>query len=87
MRKLILMALAVVALALVAPPQSSSAAPISNAAALQLAADGVSSTEQVRHRRWHRRHYTRYRYVRRHWRPRRAYYRTYAPRRYYYRRW
>jgi hypothetical protein len=63
MRKLILMALAGAAIAL-AVPEFASAAPLAPAG-LANAADNMSATEQVHHRRyhrhrhcWHRRHYS-----------------------------
>ena len=62
MRKLILVALAGTAIGF-AVPQSSSATPIGSG--LGAAADAVSSTEQVWHRRWHYRHW-RHRYWHRH---------------------
>jgi hypothetical protein len=73
MRKYILMMLTAVGLMLAAP-QYGAAAPI-GPGGLNLAADQLDSTEQVRHRRWHRRWY-RYRVVRcwhrRHWSGRRC---------------
>jgi hypothetical protein len=56
MRKFILMALAGTAIALAAP-QFASATPLSPGSGLTTAADSVSATEQVRHRRWHRWHH------------------------------
>ena len=53
MRKFILMALAGTAIALAAP---ASATPLSLGSGLGTAADNVSTTEQVHHRRWHHRH-------------------------------
>jgi hypothetical protein len=55
MRKLILMALAGAAIAL-AVPQLASATPLVPPAGIANAADSVSNTTQVRHRRWHRHH-------------------------------
>ena len=66
MRKLILMALAGMAIGLAAP-QLASATPLSLGSGLATAADSVSATEQVRHRRWHRWH-RHHRWHRRHWR-------------------
>ena len=66
MRKFILMALAGAALAF-AVPQFASAMPIGLGSGISEAADNVSTTEQVRHRRWHRHHHWRhYRHHRRH---------------------
>ena len=56
MRKFILLALAGAAIALVAP-QFASATPLSLGSGLATAADTVSPAQEVRHRRWHRRHY------------------------------
>ena len=82
MRKFALMALAALGLVFAAPAMSS-AAPIVGGIALQDAAEGISPTQEVWHRRWHRP----YR-VRRYWAPRRYIGRRYyATRRYYYRRW
>jgi hypothetical protein len=67
MRKFILMALAGAAIALVAP-QFASATPLSLGSGLATAADGISTTEVVRHRRWHRRHHRHHRYSSRRWR-------------------
>ena len=69
MRKFVLMALAALGLALAAPGMSS-AAPLVGGNALQAAAEGISPTEEVRHRRWHRRYA-----VRRYWAPRRHHHR------------
>ena len=55
MRKFILMALAGAAISL-SVPQFAAATPLSLGAGLGTAADEVSTTEQVRHRRWHRGH-------------------------------
>jgi hypothetical protein len=66
MRKFILMALAGTAIALVAP-QFAAATPLSLGSGLATAADDMSVTEQVRHRRWHR-HHRHHRWHRRHWR-------------------
>ena len=63
MRKLVLMALAGAALML-AVPQFASATPLSPGG-LATAADSLSNTEKVWHRRWHRRHYWRHRHWRR----------------------
>jgi hypothetical protein len=59
MRKFILIALTGIGLMLAAP-EFAAAAPI-GPGGLGLAADNVSPAEEVRHRRWHRRHF-RYRY-------------------------
>ena len=75
MRKFILMVLTGFAI-MFAAPEFAAAAPISPSG-IAAAADNVSSTEQVWHRRWHRRHYhgyrvyrvyPRYRYRHRYWR-------------------
>jgi hypothetical protein len=72
MRKLILIALAGAAIGL-AVPQSGSATPLSLGSGLGAAADSVSTTEQVRHRRWHRYHrWHRHCHHRRHWSGRRC---------------
>ena len=68
MKKFILMALAGTAIALAAP-EFASATPLAPAG-LATAADNVSSTEVVRHRRWHRWH--RRCHHRRHWSGRRC---------------
>lgn len=67
MRKLILMALAGAALALAAP-EFASATPLSLGSGLATAADNVSVSQEVRHRRWHRRHYRHHRWNSRRWR-------------------
>jgi hypothetical protein len=67
MRKFILMALAGTAIALVAP-QFASATPLSLGGGLATVADGISTTEVVHHRRWHRRHHRHHRYSSRRWR-------------------
>ena len=67
MRKFILLALAGAAIALVAP-QFASATPLSLGGGLAAAADAVSPAEEVRHRRWHRRHYRHHRWNSRRWR-------------------
>jgi hypothetical protein len=67
MRKFILMALAGAAIALAAP-EFASATPLSLGAGLATAADGISTTEVVHHRRWHRRHHRHHRYSSRRWR-------------------
>jgi hypothetical protein len=54
MRKLVLMALAGAAIVLAAP-QVSQATPLVPASGVSAAADSVSPTVDVRHRRWHRR--------------------------------
>jgi hypothetical protein len=69
MRKLILIARAGAGIALAAP-QHASATPLSLGGGLSTAADSVSTTEQVRHRRWHRWH--RHCHHRRHWSGRRC---------------
>jgi len=70
MRKLILIALAGAVIGL-AVPQSSSATPIGMG--LGAAADKVSNTEQVWHRRWHRGHrWHRHCWHRRYWSGRRC---------------
>lgn len=75
MKKFILMALTGTAIALAAP-EFASATPLSLGAGLATAADGISSTEEVRHRRWHRRWYRhrwhRHCHHRRHWSGRRC---------------
>ena len=71
MRKLILIALAGAGIALAAP-QLASATPLSLGGGLSAAADSVSTTEEVRHRRWHRRHWHRHCHHRRHWSGRRC---------------
>ena len=67
MRKFIVMALAGAAIALAAP-QFASATPLSFGSGLATAADTVSNTEQVRHRRWHRRYLRHGRWSSRRWR-------------------
>jgi hypothetical protein len=59
MKKFILTALTGAAIALAAP-EFVSATPLSLGAGLSAAADNVSSTEQVRHHRWHRHHHWRH---------------------------
>ena len=56
MRKFILMAWSGAAIALAAPAVSS-ASPLVLAKGLSTAAEKISSTEAVHHRRWHRRHH------------------------------
>ena len=56
MKKYILMALTAAAIGLAAP-QFASATPLSLGSGLASAADGISTTEVVHHRRWHRRHH------------------------------
>jgi hypothetical protein len=66
MKKFVLMALTGAAIALAAP-EFASATPLSLGAGLAAAADNVSSTEQLRHHRWHRHHHWRHhRWHRRH---------------------
>lgn len=55
MKKIILLALAATAIGFAAP-QVASATPLSLGGGLATAADGISTTEVVRHRRWHRHH-------------------------------
>ena len=55
MRKFLLMTLAGAAIALAAP-QAASAMPAGLGSGINAAADTVSSTEVVHHRRWHHRH-------------------------------
>ena len=64
MRKLILIALAGAAIGF-AVPQSGSATPIGSG--LGAAADTVSNTEQVWHRRWHYRHWHHRHWHHRYW--------------------
>jgi hypothetical protein len=64
MRKLVFIALAGAAIALAAP-QSASSTPIGSG--LGAAADTLSNTEQVWHRRWHRRHWHHYRWHHHRW--------------------
>ncbi len=64
MRKLILIALAAAAIGF-AVPQSGSATPIGSG--LGAAADTVSNTEQVWHRRWHYRHWHHRHWHHRYW--------------------
>ena len=71
MRKLVLIALAGAGIALAAP-QFASATPLSLGGGLSAVADSVSTTEEVRHRRWHRRHWHRHCHHRRHWSGRRC---------------
>lgn len=72
MRKFALMALAGTAIALAAP-EFASATPLSLGGGLNSVADQLSTTEQVRHRRWHRRWHHRHRcWHRRHWSGRRC---------------
>jgi len=72
MRKFLLMALAGTAITLAAP-QFAAAMPAGLGSGLSTAADNVSSTEQVRHRRWHRHHrWHRHCHHRRHWSGRRC---------------
>ena len=66
MRKFLLLAMAGTAIALVAP-QFASATPLAPAG-LATAADNVSNTEVVHHRRWHRRAYRHHRWSSRRWR-------------------
>ena len=61
MRKFVFIALAGAALTFAAP-QFASALPAGLGSGINVAADNVSSTEVVHHRRWHRRHHHR------HWR-------------------
>jgi hypothetical protein len=79
--KLALAAAAILgAFAITAP---SNAAPLAGAGvATQGAKVDAKATEEVRHRRWHRRHWRHRHYHRRHWRHRR-YYRPYYYRPYY----
>ena len=65
MRKFVLMALAGTAIALAAP-EFASATPLSFGGGLATVADGIASTEQVRHRRWHRPHKWKRHHHRRH---------------------
>lgn len=67
MRKFVLMAFAGTAIALAAP-EFASATPLSLGAGLATAADNVSVSQEVRHRRWHRRHYRHHRWSSRRWR-------------------
>jgi len=69
MRKFLLMALAGAALAL-AVPQYATAMPAGLGSGLNAAANNVSSTEVVHHRRWHHRHHHH-----RHWRHHRRHHR------------
>jgi hypothetical protein len=64
MRKFVLMALAGAALAF-AVPQFAAALPAGLGSGIGAAADNISSTEAVHHRRWHR-HHRHHRHWRRH---------------------
>ncbi|TMJ03296.1 MAG: hypothetical protein E6G97_09135 [Alphaproteobacteria bacterium] len=70
MRRFVLIALAGAALAFAAP-QFASAMPAGLGSGIGAAADNVSSTEVVHHRRWHHRH----RHHHRHWRHHRRHHR------------
>jgi hypothetical protein len=59
MRKFMLMALSGAAIALAAPAVSS-ASPLVPTKGLATAAEKISATEAVHHRRWHRRHHRRW---------------------------
>jgi hypothetical protein len=65
MRKFVVMALTGAAIALAAP-EFASATPLSFGGGLATVADGMASTEQVHHRRWHRHHRWHHRHHRRH---------------------
>jgi len=70
MRKFVFIALAGAAFTFAAP-QFASALPAGLGSGINVAADNVSSTEVVHHRRWHHRH----RHHHRHWRHHRRHHR------------
>jgi hypothetical protein len=76
MRKLILMVLVAIGLAMVVPEYGAAAPTFGSG--ITAAADQLSTTEEVRHRRWHRRHWRHHRHWhrrcwhRRHWSGRRC---------------